>query len=342
MNIRNIIAISFLLISASLAYGCSDAQEAAPSIAVTSIPANPVMLNGSSGAWDSIDVMNPSVFQYDGQLVDFYSGWNGSIWQTGVALSSDGGATWTKEANPILTPGNDGWSTQYIAANGSTILFNGQVLTFYQGDSAVGVTQIGLATANPLHMLSQAMYPTPVVPVGAATDPDGQLTADPFVLQVNNYLVMYYMASTPNWSFSIMQAISFDGVHWLKNETPVLIPNPASAWYTWEAGGAGEPCVFQYQGTWFMIYMGSTTTYVHSLLWATSPDGAQWTEQGLLIPQASRPAFASEIMGDPSIVPTATPGQYLLFYGGGDIAHASQGLNGRIGMMTLQVTVSGP
>lgn len=314
--------------------GCINAQ-ASPAITVTSISQSPVMSTGAAGTWDSVDVMNPSVFTYQGELVDYYSGWNGTIWQTGIATSLDGGNTWQKQPNPMLSPGTGGWATTYIAADGSTLLFNGQVLTYYMGQGVAGTSQIGLAIADPAHQLTQTALPAPVVPNGAVTDPDARDAGDPFVMQAGNQLMMYYVGEDENWHTSFMQAVSFDGVHWLKNEKPIMTADPSSPW---ENAAIGEPCVFQYGGTYFMVYTGSTPQNYRSLLWATSPDGYTWTKQGLLIPQASRPAFASQVMADPSVVATSVPGQFLVFYGGGNIPQGSQNLNGRIGLITIQVT----
>jgi hypothetical protein len=40
---------------------------------VTSINPNPVLSQSSSGAWDSVDVMNPSVFYTQGVMANYYN-----------------------------------------------------------------------------------------------------------------------------------------------------------------------------------------------------------------------------------------------------------------------------
>jgi predicted GH43/DUF377 family glycosyl hydrolase len=257
---------------ALLAMTGSISAQTSPTLTVTSINPNPVLSQGSSGAWDSVDVMNPSGFYTQGVMANYYSGRNGSVWQTGVAVSTDGGQSWQKETSPIITVGAGGWATQYIAANGSTLAFNNQIMTFYEGETSSGAGQIGLSTAVPTSQLTQTQYPTPVLPNGSGSDGDARHAADPFVMQVNNYLLMYYLGVPQNWQFCIMQAISFDGIHWVKNKTPVMTMNPNDPN---EAGGIGEPDVFQYGGTWLMIYVGNTTGNYRSLMWASSPDGAR-------------------------------------------------------------------
>lgn len=309
--------------------------QSSPSLIVTSINPNPVMLNGAPGFWDGVDVMNPSVFAFQGQLVDYYSGWDGTAWRTGVAVSNDNGQTWQRIGGPIISPGTGGWATKYIAANGSTIEFNGQILTYYHGMEADGWSRIGLSFADPAHQLTQTQLPNPVVNVGGVNDYDARHAADPFVMQSGNQLVMYYGAVATDWSTSIMQAVSFNGTDWLKNEVPVMRVDTSSQW---ESGGIGEPDVFTYGGTYFMIYTGSTPDHYRSLMWATSPDGYTWTKQGIIMAQNLRPAFASQVMADPSVVPTSTPGQFEVFYGGGNLPQGSENLNGRIGLLTIQVS----
>lgn len=311
--------------------------QATPTLTVTSVAPNPVMTNGAAGAWDSIDVMNPAVFAYNGQLVDYYSGWDGNQWGTGIATSNDGGNTWSKvPSNPLLLPSPTiSWATQYIFANGSTLIYNGQVMTFAVGQNPQLNSQIGLATADPAHQLTRTWTSTPVLPIGATTDADAVDAADPDVIIEDGHLQMYYLGVSTNYVFSIMQALSFDGHTWLKNPTPVLTTDTTNPV---EAAGVGEPTVWKYQGTWFMIYGASAVGQYRSLEWAYSYDGRNWTKAGLIMSQSLRPAFASAVMGDPNVVPTSTPGQFLVFYGGGNIQQGSQNLNGRIGLLTITVT----
>ncbi len=96
-----------------------------------------------SPAWDSVDVLNPSVILgRDGRLFNFYSGFDGLTWHTGLATSSDGLA-WAKEGK-VLSPDPQTWEGRYIAANGSARLVNGTYFYWYQA-GAIGNTRLGLA-----------------------------------------------------------------------------------------------------------------------------------------------------------------------------------------------------
>lgn len=91
------------------------------------------MLSTEEGAWDCIDVLNPSVFFMNGIYYNYYSGWDGSTWRTGLATSIDG-MNWEKsDKNPVLDVRQDGWDNTYIAGNGSVILFQNKIYYLYQG-----------------------------------------------------------------------------------------------------------------------------------------------------------------------------------------------------------------
>lgn len=316
------------------------AQVSPPAIGVVSIQQQPVMSASPLPAWDGVDVANPSIFSWQGQLVDYYSGWDGSAWRTGVAVSSDGGLSWQKEGNPVLSPGSGGWATQYIAANGSAIVFNGQVYYYYHGQSAGGVTQIGLAIAQTSHMLSLTALPQPVIAPGAQGAYDDMAVADPFVIKVGSQLWMYYLAYNHSYTFTIARAVSTDGVNWTKDPAGEIFSGTGS---DYDAAGAGEPCVFYSQGYWYMIYTGNTSANYRSLLWASSTDGQHWTKGGLVMPQSYRPSWASQAMADPTVIPSGNnDGIFYLFFMGGNVAQNSQGMNGQIGMMTIHVTGNGP
>ncbi len=109
-------------------------------IALKIVGDKPVLTRGAHGQWDSVDVLNPSVIRRGEKLYNYYSGYDGSIWRTGLAISSDGIAWEKHEANPILSPTPEDWDVSYISANGSAIEWKEKVLYFYQGVDKAGRT----------------------------------------------------------------------------------------------------------------------------------------------------------------------------------------------------------
>src|SRR2546426_993857 len=47
----------------------------------------PVLTRGPAGTWDSVDVLNPSVVEWNGRFYNLYSGFDGRTWRTGLAVS---------------------------------------------------------------------------------------------------------------------------------------------------------------------------------------------------------------------------------------------------------------
>ena len=48
------------------------------------------MMPGAPGEWDAVDVLNPSVLRQGDAYYNFYSGYDGQTWHTGLAVSPDG------------------------------------------------------------------------------------------------------------------------------------------------------------------------------------------------------------------------------------------------------------
>ena len=82
----------------------------------------------SWGDWDSGDVLNPSVVKFNGEYWNYYSGYDGHTWSTGIATSSDG-IHWIKRGK-IRGPD---------AGNGSALVVGGKILYWYQTGSPVQI-----------------------------------------------------------------------------------------------------------------------------------------------------------------------------------------------------------
>ena len=50
----------------------------------------PVLTRGAPGDWDAVDVLNPSVIRQGDAYYNFFSGFDGKTWHTGLAVSADG------------------------------------------------------------------------------------------------------------------------------------------------------------------------------------------------------------------------------------------------------------
>src|SRR4051812_5521808 len=106
---------------------------------------SPVLTRGTD--WDRIDALNPSVVvDASGLLLNYYSGFDGKSWHTGLAVSRDG-LSWEKKTK-VLSPDPSTWEGDYIAANGSSLRLQDGLRHWYQGGR---VPQIGLAVDAKKH-----------------------------------------------------------------------------------------------------------------------------------------------------------------------------------------------
>jgi len=151
----------------------------------------PVLEKGKSGEWDSVDLLNPSVIHRNDKYYNYYSGYDGKVWRTGLATSEDG-LKWVKyENNPIIDIGKDKWDSKYIAANGSAIEFNNKVFYFYQVVSNDSRTSIGLSISEDgINFTKQS---NPIMVDGLAHTWDSNGVADPYVISHDGFLYLYYL-----------------------------------------------------------------------------------------------------------------------------------------------------
>jgi len=290
------------------------------------VESQPVIARGPAGAWDSSDVLNPSVVAVGGTYYNLYSGYDGRTWHTGLATSSDG-VHWDKFAgNPVVSPQSGTWEGNYIAANGSVLYDGTEFLYWYE---AGGPFHIGLARSADAK--SWRREPQPVFDSGPEGAWDESGVADPFVLRCGTTFYMYYLGQNRNRVQRLGVARSPDGVHWQKfMANPVLGPGPPGAF---DERGTGEPAVFRAGSEFYMIYTGRSSAEERRLGAARSRDGVYWRRAALRTPVAGGQPWDRSVVCDAAI--WATPGRLWLWFGGGDLARPDQGLNGQIGLATL-------
>lgn len=292
----------------------------------------PVLQRGAEGAWDGVDLLNPSVIHYKGKLFNYYSGYDGNVWHTGVATSKDG-INWDKFfGNPVLSPSASDWDVSYIAANGAAVEKNGNVLYFYQGVDATGHTQIGLAISKDgYHFTNQS---SPVLTVGNPYTWESQHVADPYVITMGNYFYLYYLGQDELGTQRLGVARSMDGISWEKfSGNPILEPGKAG---TFDEKGVGEPSIAYYPPYFYMIYTGRDKAESRNLGYAISTDGTRWSKMstsGLLADRQRAPWF-SKVICDTTLLPMGN-GKWKAWFGGGDRPESAQNLNGQVGMMVF-------
>ena len=262
--------------------------------------AEPVL---SQGDWDSSDVLNPSVIRYHGEYLNYYSGYDGKTWSTGIAASSDG-IHWTKRGKVF---GPD-------AGNGSALVRGDRILYWYQ-------------TGDPVQI---ALDKSIVLKTGPRGSWDERGVADPYVIERGGELYMYYLGMDRARRQRLGVARSRDGFVWEK-----LISNPImelSEPGAFDEVGLGEPAVWSSGGSYWMLSTGRAKNEARRIGLAKSPDGISWTRQPLVIEGAS--AWDRSVVCDPTV--EVLPDAVRVWFGGGDLPRPDQGLHGQIGVGVLR------
>jgi predicted GH43/DUF377 family glycosyl hydrolase len=285
--------------------------------------AEPVLKFNGPGDWDSSDALNPSVIRQGDAYYNFYSGFDGKTWYTGLAVSADGIA-WHKEGK-LISPDPQTWEGGYIAANGSALADANEILYYYQAGQP---PQIGLARSGNGHQWRK--QGPPVLPLGPRGAWDERGVADPYVIRVGRGYSMFYLGQDRARRQRLGVARSDDGVTWYKlRRNPILELGEHGSF---DENGLGEPAVWISNGYYWMLYTGRDRTEVRRIGMARSQNGVDWDK----LPQvfAGQQAWDSKVVCDPTVL--LENGRVRVWFGGGDVAAPDQGIHGQIGSAVLE------
>jgi predicted GH43/DUF377 family glycosyl hydrolase len=283
----------------------------------------PVLSTGANSEWDSHDALNPSIVRFRGLLYNLYSGFDGRTWHTGLA-TSENGRNWTKRGR-ILSP--DGKEGNYIAANGTALVFGN--LCFYWYQTGPKPTPY-LAVAVSEDCTNFARRAEPALVPGPYMSWDERGVGDPYVIQAGDSLYMFYLGQDRARRQRLGIARSRDGYHWAKlRSNPVLELGDIN---TFDENGLGEPAVWHAGGSWWMLYTGRDRNENRRLGLALSTDGLEWTRLPDVF--AGSESWNSKVLCDPTVLPAAGD-ELEVWYGGGDKASPDENLNGQIGFGRL-------
>jgi predicted GH43/DUF377 family glycosyl hydrolase len=290
--------------------------------------AEPVLTGGDG--WESHDVLNPSVISRPLALLNFYSGFDGRTWRTGLAVSEDG-THWQKQG-VILSPDRRTWEGSYIAANGSALFHENQFWYWYQAGPRER-PRIGLARA--VDTRSWRKEPNPVLEPGPYGSWDEYGVADPYVVRIEPYFYLFYLGQDRARRQRLGVARSKDGVRWEKlRSNPVLELGDAGAF---DENGLGEPAVWNSHGFYWMLYTGRDTAENRRLGLARSTDGVHWGKLAVVF--GGDQPWDAKVVCDPTVEVAA--GVIRVWFGGGDVASPDENLHGKIGMAILRPVRAG-
>jgi predicted GH43/DUF377 family glycosyl hydrolase len=309
--------------------GCPAVPAGAPEAWLWETDPEPVLSRGPAGAWDGVDVLNPSVVEVAGRFYNLYSGFDGSTWHTGLATSTDG-RRWEKASDrPVLSPQSETWEGHRIAANGTAVHDGREFLYWYQAGEPA---RIGLARSADAR--GWRREGPPVLEPGPPGTWDEAGVADPYVIRCGATYYMYYLGQTRRGTIQRLGvARSSDGVHWQKHQSnPVLDLGPPGSF---DERGLGEPAVFYTGSEFLMIYTGRDAGENRRLGAARSADGVLWKRAALAHPVAGGQAWNGRVVCDPAL--WAGKGKLWLWFGGGDVASPDENLHGQIGLANLDL-----
>ncbi len=286
--------------------------------------AGPVLARGAAGDWDSHDALNPSVVRHQGLLYNFYSGFDGKTWRTGLATSTDG-LVWRKEGS-VISPDPATWEGDYIAANGSAMFRGGEFLYWYQAGPRE-TPRLGLARSPDGRRWRK--LPEPVLETGPRGSWDERGVADPYVIYVKNALYLFYLGQDRARRQRLGVARSTDGAHWEKlRANPVLELGGIGAF---DENGLGEPAVWIGQGSYWMLYTGRDHFEQRRMGLARSADGVTWEKLPAVF--SGTEAWNNQVVCDATI--EALDVRMGVWFGGGDVASPDENLHGQIGVGVL-------
>lgn len=287
------------------------------------------------GGWESVDVLNPSVVEFGGRLLNVYSAFDGKTWHTGVAASTDGGFQWERLGR-VLSPSAATWEGSYIAANGTALAHKGELLYWYQAGSP---PRIGLARSKDGRTWTR--HASPVLPTGPRGSWDERGVADPYVVEApgggGGALYMFFLGQNRARQQRLGLARSTDGgVTWTKLRTNPILEIGEEGMF--DENGLGEPAVWQAEGHWWMLYTGRDRREARRLGLAFSRDGRQWQRFTEAAVMTGTEPWNAKVICDPTVLPPLQPGgPWRIWYGGGDVAHPAENIHGQIGYAELMM-----
>ena len=322
---RSLLAVSLALLAGCGRYADFTLPEppGAPSEVVYRWEARPqpVLAHGPQGSWDGADALNPSVVKMGSTYLNFYSGFDGRTWRTGLATSPDG-VVWTKQGQ-VLAPYGNGWEGNYIAANGSAMGADGKLMYWYQAGRP---PRVGLALSEDGRAWRK--QPQPVLALGPRGSWDERGVGDPYVIRAGGMYYMFYLGQDRARRQRLGVARSADGIGWEKlRSNPILELGEAQSF---DENGLGEPAVWSAHGYYWMLYTGRDRGERRRLGLARSRDGVQWARVSTAPVFTGGEAWNSQVVCDPSVMVEGDT--VRLWFGGGDRARPDENLNGQIGV----------
>lgn len=272
----------------------------------TKYSSNPI-LSPTANSWDEERVWQPSVI-YDGaEYKMYYSAYNGSRFQIGLAHSADG-INWQKDTNnPVVTRLN----VDNKDSHDPNVIYDGSsYYMWYVSSDNAGSSNFAIQRAyssNGINWIND-----PILPVMKFTTGWGSVqgVSSPSVLKIGTEYKMWF-SSPDNGPWSTGLSNSSNGITWTSHsQNPVITPSES-----WEDGQSANPDV-SYDGAKFRMYYGG----ISHIAYADSSDGIIWnkpTENNPVL--SSSQSFDLNRLGNASSIYLSNNTHALYYDGNGNI-----------------------
>jgi predicted GH43/DUF377 family glycosyl hydrolase len=248
---------------------------------------NPVLGPGDSGEWDSLNRFQAAVIRDAGTLKMWFSGSDGTVYQTGYATSTNGIVWSVHPDNPVLRVGGSGsWDEQEVDA--PAVIKGGAVYRmWYTGcDAFYEECSIGLAAS--LNGTQWLKHPGNPVLTGTAGEWDVGFIGLPAVVKNGDTYEMWYSSNG-----KIGRATSPNGIYWTKDANNPVLSAGQFGTAVW------QPTVVLEGGVYKMWYRQGPVADT-SIGYAESSDGVHWTlspRGTVLVPCEQYEMYLPIIMG---------------------------------------------
>jgi predicted GH43/DUF377 family glycosyl hydrolase len=244
------------------------------------------------GEFDSHAVDAPFLFFHEGRYCMTFIGWDGTGYQTGLAISTDL-VTWHKQGL-LLGRGPKGSATEHNVAltcilrdnelfgPGTLKKIGGRFIGTYhaypQPGYEAGPAVIGFCYSDDLKTwkIEQPVL-TPDANCGWEA---GGLYKSWLLEHEGTYYLFYNAKDRDDWPWNEQTGVatSLDLVHWERSPLNPLLPNGKPG--DFDDIFASDPAVFQDEGQWLIFYFGLCRDGHARNSLAFSPDLAHWTKSG--------------------------------------------------------------
>jgi len=190
------------------------------------------------------------------------------------AISFDGTHWYADMKNPVFPATDESHFDPHIRK--PSVLFDGtEYKMYYMGDS-VNHSSIGLAS-SPDGKTWERYSGNPIIRAGVSGSWDESGTSFCSALHKDSTYYLWYSGGNASGISGIGLATSADGQHWTKHPGNPILHQSVSGW---DQSAVVAPAVVHYNGTFYMAYLGASTTVCCQLSvgWASSPDGVNWNK----------------------------------------------------------------